>query len=272
MEIMNSAATPFLKWAGGKRWLWRQHREIFQVDYAKYFEPFLGGGAIFLGLQPHSAVLSDSNEDLVNVYLQLRDHWQAVRNRLKVHHENHCRDYYYEVRSTVAGDALTRAARFLYLNRTCWNGLYRVNLAGEFNVPMGTKSDVFVESEDFAAVSRILKRATIMKSDFSDAMKLVGERDLVYVDPPYTVNHNSNGFLKYNEKIFSWADQERLAESVRSAADRGARIIVSQANHESIRELYAGLGEIGVVRRASVLAADSSKRGQTTELLIRINL
>src|SRR5690606_33586864 len=105
------------------------------------------------------------------------------------------------------------------------------------NVPIGTKSDVLSESDNFAAVSEILKRASIRKMDFSDAMKLVKEGDLVYVDPPYTVNHNSNGFLKYNEKIFSWADQKRLAESVKCAAGQGAQIIVSQADHESIRDL-----------------------------------
>lgn len=224
-----------------------------------------------MGLKPHAALLSDSNEELVNVYVQIRDDWQSIQSRLRAHHNNHSRDYYYEMRSITPTEPLDRAARFLYLNRTCWNGLYRVNLNGQFNVPIGTKSQVLMGSDNFAAASRLLQRAVIRKLDFAEAIELVQENDLVYVDPPYTVNHNSNGFLKYNEKIFSWADQERLAKSVEAAAERGAQIIVSQADHQSIRDLYADIGEITVVHRSSVLAADSSKRGLTTELLILVN-
>lgn len=266
------ATTPFLKWAGGKRWLWRQCGHLFTQGFKKYYEPFLGGGAVFLNLQPTEALLSDANEELINVYVQIRDHWRAIQNRLHVHHRNHSRDYYYEIREIPPGDELDRAARFLYLNRTCWNGLYRVNRSGKFNVPIGSKSEVIMESDDFSKISRILNGVEIKKMDFAEAISRAKKDDLVYVDPPYTVNHNLNGFLKYNEKIFSWHDQERLAEAVKNAGRRGAKVIVSQADHASIRDLYLGIGKISPISRTSVLAANPSKRRQTTELLILLNI
>lgn len=262
---------PFLKWAGGKRWLWRRHGNLFPRTFRKYFEPFLGGGAVFLNLQPERALLSDANSELVNVYVQIRDHWRAVQNRLKHHHDKHSKIYYYQVREMLPSNAIDRAARFLYLNRTCWNGLYRVNRKGEFNVPIGTKSAVVMESDNFFRISKILQGIELKTLDFAESLSNAGRNDLVFVDPPYTVNHNANGFLKYNEKIFSWNDQEKLADAVDKAGSRGAKIIVSQADHKSIRELYSGIGKITVVSRASVLAADSAKRRPTTELLILIN-
>jgi DNA adenine methylase len=264
--------TPFLKWAGGKRWLWRRHGDVFPRDFNRYIEPFLGGGAIFLNLQPKEALLSDSNGDLVNTYVQVRDCWRAVYNRLVRHQRSHCQSHYYDVRASVPHDPIDRAARFLYLNRTCWNGLYRVNRKGVFNVPMGTKSAVLLESDSFPLISKILCRAKVEAMDFAESLSRAKRRDLVFVDPPYTVNHNHNGFLKYNEKIFSWNDQIGLADSVEAAARRGAKIIVSQADHQSIRDLYCGIGKIRVIDRASVLAADASRRRKTTELLIFVNV
>ncbi len=262
---------PFLKWAGGKRWLWRQQGHLFPRTFGKYFEPFLGGGAVFLNLQPTTALLSDANGDLVNVYLQVRDHWRAIKNRLEQHQSKHSNRYYYEIRGLFPRSEIDRAARFLYLNRTCWNGLYRVNLNGLFNVPIGTKSTVILKSDDFGKISQILSKAKIKKLDFSESISDAKRNDFIFIDPPYTVNHNANGFLKYNEDIFSWKDQERLATSIDHAGKRGVKMIISQADHNSIRELYSDIGRIHVVNRASVLAADSSKRRKTTELLIFVN-
>lgn len=168
-------------------------------------------------------------------------------------------------------DAIDRAARFLYLNSTCWNGLYRVNRKGEFNVPIVTKSAVIMESDNFIRISNILRDIELKELDFAESLSGARRNDLVFVDPPYTVNHNTNGFLKYNEKIFSWSDQVKLADAIGEAGKRGVKIIVSQADHKSIRELYSGIGKITAVSRASVLAADSAKRRPTTELLISIN-
>jgi DNA adenine methylase len=268
---MTLEVEPFLKWVGGKRWLWRQHGQLFPHAFSKYFEPFLGGGAVFLNLQPEKALLSDANSELINVYVQIRDHWRAIQNRLKDHHDKHSTSYYYETRQARPSNATDRAARFLYLNRTCWNGLYRVNRNGAFNVPIGTKSAVVMESDNFAQISKILQGVELKTLDFAESIAGAKLNDLVFADPPYTVNHNTNGFLKYNEKIFSWSDQERLAIAVDKAGKRGAKVIVSQADHKSIRDLYSDIGKITIVNRASVLAADSSKRRATTELVIFVN-
>src|SRR5665213_1778605 len=135
---------PFLKWAGGKRWLWKRNPELFAVKNSRYIEPFFGGGAIFFGLKPGKAVISDLNADLVATYLTVRNDWRGVWNRLRVHQKMHLvkNGYYYSVRESTPRSDAGRAAKFIYLNRTCFNGLYRVNLRGEFNVPKGTKEAV----------------------------------------------------------------------------------------------------------------------------------
>lgn len=130
---------PFLKWAGGKRWFVEHTADLIPTFSGRYFEPFLGSGAIFFHLSPKGAVLSDSNTDLIKTYQAIRDDWEAVLFLLELHHRKHCKDYYYSIRSSEPSDKVEAAARFIYLNRTCWNGLYRVNLKGKFNVPIGTK-------------------------------------------------------------------------------------------------------------------------------------
>jgi DNA adenine methylase len=162
-----------------------------------------------------------------------------------------------------------RAARFIYLNRTCWNGLYRVNKKGEFNVPIGTKSSVILEGDDFELVSKALKSATITTCDFETTIDKAGRGDFIFIDPPYTVKHNLNGFIKYNENIFSWQDQVRLKKSISDAVEKGAFVLVTNANHKSIKELYKGSGEMIALNRASVIAGKSEARGTYSELAIK---
>lgn len=152
------------------------------------------------------------------------------------------------------------------------NGLYRVNRRGEFNVPIGTKSSVVLAGESFNHTSKLLKNATLYACDFERVINKTEAGDLLYVDPPYTVAHNMNGFLKYNDKIFSWNDQERLRDCIQRAADRGVYVLASNANHNSIRDLYAGRGEHLEVSRYSVIAGPTSSRTRTTELLMKFNL
>lgn len=247
-----------------------RHRELFPVSYGRYIEPFLGGGAVFFDLKPQKAILSDLNGELVECYQQVRDNPCELVELLKGHQDKHCKEHYYEVRQEVPTTALARAARFLYLNRTCWNGLYRVNLKGEFNVPMGTKTNVLLPSDDFESTSKQLSNATISKCDFEETLNKAENGDLVYIDPPYTVKHNYNGFLKYNESIFKWEDQERLHAAALRAKKRGANVLISNAAHESLLELYKGSEAVLKVDRASVLAASSSKRGQVEEILVRL--
>jgi DNA adenine methylase len=163
-----------------------------------------------------------------------------------------------------------RAAQFLYLNRTCWNGLYRENLRGEFNVPIGTKSSVYDEDENFELLSETLGGAQILCQDFETTIALATAGDLVFIDPPYTTAHNLNGFVKYNQKIFSWADQHRLSVAACEAKDRGATVLITNAHHSSIEELYKGAKEISVLDRPSVISGRASGRKSTAELLIRL--
>ena len=139
----------------------------------------------------------------------------------------------------------------------------------EFNVPIGTKTSVILPSDDFCAVGGLLSSAEIVCQDFEETLDDASLKDFVFVDPPYTINHNLNGFLKYNDNIFSWSDQVRLRDAVARAAGRGAQVLVTNANHGSVRELYSDIGKLDVVDRASVLAADAAHRMQTEELVVR---
>lgn len=267
-----SLSAPFLKWAGGKRWLIAANHLPVPHTYTRYIEPFLGGGAVFFHLQPKSSILSDINGDLIELYTVIRDDPIRIQRLLEIHHALHSRDYYYDVRSHLPNTPVERAARTLYLNRTCWNGLYRVNLKGEFNVPIGTKNNVVFDGEDFAEFSRKLKGAEIIIADFDETISRSGDGDFIFIDPPYTVKHNVNGFIKYNERIFSWADQVRLRDAVAAAAGRGAAVVVTNADHESVRSLYANVCSYRKLSRASVLAGDSARRGPTSEAMFLVNL
>lgn len=264
-----TTVTPFLKWAGGKRWLARDHRSLFQLsDQDRYVEPFLGSAAVFFSLLPKRALLNDVNPELIHTYGVLKDDWAAVVALLQRHQSKHCEDYYYQVRASLPTGDAARAARFLYLNRTCFNGLYRVNRKGQFNVPLGTKTAVLMASDDFRAVAEALAAAELVSADFEKIIDTCGESDFVFADPPYTVKHNNNGFVKYNERLFSWSDQERLKAALQRAAERGARVVVSNADHPSVRELYAGWA-VDTLYRHSVMASESVRRRRTSEVVIR---
>ncbi|HQZ11916.1 MAG TPA: Dam family site-specific DNA-(adenine-N6)-methyltransferase [Devosia sp.] len=263
---------PFLKWAGGKRWLAKSGELQPPLGYRRYFEPFLGGGAMFFHLRPGKAILSDLNPDLIELYQVMRDHAAELHSAMAGHHEKHNADYYYKVRSSVPTGSVGRAARTLYLNRTCWNGLYRVNQRGEFNVPIGTKTRVLFPGESFGRYAEALSSATLVCSDFEATISEAREGDFLFVDPPYTARHNKNGFLKYNESMFSWDDQVRLHSSVVSAAARGAAVAVTNADHASVLSLYEGAFAYRKLHRASVLAGRADCRGATTEALFTANL
>jgi DNA adenine methylase len=262
---------PFLKWAGGKRWLASSSLLPIPDQFERYLEPFVGGGAVFFQLSPDQSILSDINPELINLYRVIRDTPEALETLMVEHQAKHSRDHYYQIRAEVPAGTIEQAARTLYLNRTCWNGLYRVNLQGEFNVPIGTKTTVIMEGESFSALSDALQGAKILCQDFEATLASAEDGDFVFVDPPYTVKHNLNGFLKYNEKIFGWSDQVRLHDAVVAAADRGASVVVTNADHESVRELYSDFTyrQLG---RTSVLAGDPSKRGKTSEAMFLANV
>lgn len=256
---------PFLKWAGGKRWLVRQHAHLFPEFSGTYIEPFLGSGAVFFHLQPASAVLSDKNKALIEAYRVLRGSPHALNTRLRELQALHSPDFYYQMRTEAPSTKIGRAARFIYLNRTCWNGLYRVNRKGEFNVPIGTKTLVEFPEGILADLSNSLKNVELVDCDFEATINRAKKGDFVFVDPPYTVSHNNNGFLKYNDVLFSWEDQIRLAKAVERASNKGAYVLVSNANHKTLADLYSGFAVPHTLARASTLSGKSAGRRKTEE-------
>jgi DNA adenine methylase len=263
-------ATPFLKWAGGKRWLFEHSRAVMPAACSRLVEPFAGGAAAFFRLVPERAWLNDINEDLIDTYRAIATDWEEVVRILASYHLEHSPTLYYKVRQSTPHLLSARAARFIYLNRTCFNGLYRVNLKGVFNVPVGTKASILMPDDDFELTSRRLERVKLSCDDFQAVIDKTGSTDFIFADPPYTVNHNLNGFIKYNEKLFSWDDQVRLRDALFRASRRGATVLVSNADHESIRLLYKDSQSMSVLGRHSIMAANASQRRATTELLIRV--
>lgn len=258
---------PFLKWAGGKRWLMPLAQELQQSCTGTYIEPFLGSGAMFFGLRPKRAILSDRNKELVDTYRAVADDWRKVKRHLAQHDKLHSPEYYYCVRSSTPRTAHTKAAKFIYLNRTCWNGLYRVNKKGVFNTPIGTKKRAILESDDFKAVAELLSGATLEDGDFEAQIDKAQNGDLVFADPPYTVRHQYNGFVQYNEQLFSWSDQERLRRALSRAKSRGAIVACTNADHASVRELYQSDFCIYPLSRYSAIAGAGGLRGKYAEII-----
>jgi DNA adenine methylase len=258
---------PFLKWAGGKRWFAASYGHLFSASFNRLIEPFCGSAAIFFHLQPPRAILSDANERLIEVYRVIRDCPSDFSAVFSGFAQNHSSEYYYGIRSEKFESSIHRAAQFLYLNRVCFNGIYRENLKGEFNVPLGTKQNVALASDDFCLISKLLQGVDLKTSDFETVVDEAGEGDLLFIDPPYTVKHNNNGFVKYNQKIFSWDDQVRLAAAAARASGRGARIVVTNADHEEVRSLYSKNFRVISVDRRTVIASRAASRGVTSEMV-----
>ncbi len=268
---MEGELSSFLKWAGGKRWLVNRHEYLFPREFASYYEPFVGSGAVFFHLRPTRGQISDANGELINLYKIVKSAPSDLIQALKRHSRKHSDSYYYVTRSAQPADSIEQAARTLYLNRTCWNGLYRVNKQGEFNVPRGTKDSIILPTDDFLAASKALHRIRIRCCDFEEAIDQTKRDDFLFVDPPYTVRHNNNGFIKYNERIFTWEDQLRLSDAIGRAAKRGVMILLTNADHEPIRKMYTSMGIVQSLPRASIISGSTGGRKKTTELVIKIN-
>jgi len=273
--IQQDAVVPFLKWPGGKRWFVHSHGHLLPKTYGRYFEPFLGGGAVYFHLQPLQAVLGDINPEVIAAYQAVKEQWIGLKKSLAHHQRSHDEDesYYYYVRQRSPTKLVPRASRMIYLNRTCFNGIYRVNKQGCFNVPRGSKDAVLLDTDNFKTMAALLAGADLRVSDFEDVINEAGEDDFIFADPPYTVRHNLNGFIKYNEVLFSWSDQERLASALKRAVWRGVKVIATNANHRSVRSLYDSWDFMThSVSRFSQISADGSSRRQFEELVITANL
>lgn len=259
----------FLKWPGGKRWLVSQLMNIMPQEYNHYYEPFVGGGSMFFALKPTQATLSDINKDLINLYIVMRDHSVDLKAKMIIHNSLHSDTYYYSIRAATPKDNVERAAQFLYLNRTCYNGMYRVNMKGKFNVPIGTKKDCIYDIDKFDYYAEVLKNATILVSDFEPVIQLAAEGDLIIADPPYASKDKNGSFIKYNEKLFNWDDQLRLHKALVEAMKKKAKIILTNAYCKDIIELYKNSGfSVSQLSRFSGISGKSSGRGAVSELLI----
>jgi DNA adenine methylase len=270
MSLASTEETPrpFMKWAGGKTQLIPQILRRFPPRYGRYFEPFLGGGAVFFALAPKQALLSDVNEQLIATYTAIRDDLEGVIAELGRHHATE--EHYYEVRAMDAAalGGTARAARTIFLNRTCFNGLYRVNSRGQFNVPFGKyKNPKICDAENLALVSRALQGVELDVGDAFTAARRARAGDLVYLDPPYDPVSPTASFTGYTRGGFSRDDQARLAGLFRELADRGVHVVLSNSDTPFIQQLYAGFRmERVLARRAINSRAD--RRGPVGELIV----
>ena len=259
----------FIKWPGGKKWLIPLLLNICPQQFGTYYEPFLGGGSVYFALEPKQAVISDINAELINLYQIMRDEPQKLAELMLEHQRFHNSQYYYKVRMQIPEDKIKQAARTLYLNRTCFNGMYRVNKAGRFNVPIGTKKNCAYDIETFTDISKKLVDAQIFCCDFAQSIQKAGMGDLIFVDPPYTVAKNQDAFIKYNQKLFEWTDQVRLFDELNEAKKRGSYIVLTNVKHNTIEEMYKKEGYyVKTLERTSNIAGKVDKRGIVKELII----
>ena len=257
---------PILRWAGGKNWLVKHLNSVLATSYNNYHEPFLGGAAIFLSLNPSKeAFLSDLNKELIETYIEVKEHPDQIIEILKSYKNDE--EFYYRIRESIIYDKVELAAKFIYLNQTSFNGIYRVNLKGEYNVPFGYRTKNFLEPENLIQVSSRLKNSTLFHGDFDECVINIKKKDLVFLDPPYTVSHNNNGFIKYNQKIFSLDDQIRLSYLIDKIKSKGAYYILTNAAHKTIIEIFEKGDTLVELKRASLIGGTKAKRGQTTEYL-----
>jgi len=263
-------AKPFVKWAGGKRKLISSFAPHFPSlqQTRRYFEPFLGGGAVFFHLQHPCSFLSDSNEELVELYMVVRDRVEDLIESLRKHRNEE--GYYYEVRSQRPKmlTSIESASRFIFLNKTCYNGLYRVNSKRQFNVPFGRyKRPLICDTEGLRAASLALQKAQIFSADFESAVSEARERDFIYFDPPYHPLSETSSFTSYTAGKFDTSEQERLARVYRDLDHRGCYVMLSNSDTPLIRELYAHF-QIIEVQANRAINSKSDGRGKITELLI----
>lgn len=263
-------ARPFLKWAGGKQRLLAQYRPHFPSRFARYHEPFLGSAAVFFDLEPAEALLADSNGALISCYAAVRDHVEALIRQLGRLQARHSRPQFYRLReryNTARLDDVERAALFIYLNRTCYNGLYRVNSRGEFNVPAGRYVHPRIsDPEGLRAASAALARCRLVARRFDRCVEDVQPGDFVYIDPPYH-RLNAGSFTSYTVEGFGEKEQRELAGVVGTLHAAGCRVMVSNSDTPLVRELY-GAYRVIPIRAARAINSAPGGRGPVGEVLV----
>lgn len=279
METAHSgpAPQPFLKWVGGKRQLLSELRARVELarPYARYHEPFVGGGALFFDLYGQQklgrskARLSDNNPRLIEAYEGVQRNVEQVIALLEQHQSAHSEEHFYRVRATVPEDKIACAARLIYLNRTCFNGLYRENSKGEFNVPMGRyKNPLICNASNLRAVSKALGRCQIHRSHFTAVLDRAEAGDLVYFDPPYDPVSKTSNFTSYHRDPFGEDAQRSLADVFRRLHGRGVKLLLSNSDTPLIQELYAPY-TVETVMACRRVNSRADKRGVVREVLVR---
>jgi len=272
---MKNGVPSLIKWAGGKKQLLEQFEKFFPEQIENYFEPFVGGGTVaFFLLKTHPEIkkiyLSDINEELVIAYNIVKDNIDELIELLKEHKKSHSKEFYYQIRTEDIKklNNIQIAARFIYLNRTCFNGLYRVNSKGQFNVPIGSyKNPNICNEEDLREISKLLEKDDIKVSQFYDSVKNAKKGDFVYFDPPYYPLKLGKSFTTYTKDNFLEKEQEKLAEVFKELDKKGCKVMLSNSDTEFIKNLYQGY-KINFVKATRMINCDATKRGEINEVVI----
>lgn len=272
-SLPDAVATPVIKWVGGKTKLLPELTARLPDRFGRYFEPFAGGAALFFRVAPKTAVLADSNADLINLYTAIANDVGAVIKRLAHHRTHHSETHYYEMREKwnqqrPSWNAAERAAAFIYLNKTCFNGLWRVNRAGDFNVPIGRYTDPPICVPDtLRAAAAVLARAELACGDYRTAVGGAVRGDFIYFDPPYDPITPTANFTSYTANAFGPDQQRELAETARMLVARGCKVMLSNSDTPFIRSIYKGFA-IDRVKCARAINSNAAKRGDVDEVIV----
>ena len=261
------AIKPFLKWAGGKTQLLSELHKYVPNNFNKYIEPFIGGGAMFFSLNPNKSIIADSNEELIITYRQVKDAVEEIIQHLKTFEHNE--EFYYNLRSLDPNELEKsyRAARLIYLNKTCFNGLYRVNKKGKFNVPYGKGKGSFLNEEVLRNASEFLADTTIVNNDYLDVLnEFATEGDFIFLDPPYYPVGKYSDFKRYTKEFFYHEDQVRLKEEFERLVNIGCKVVLTNSDHEVILDLYSDYRiEIKETRR---MISSNSKTRKGKDIIV----
>lgn len=273
LEQLKKETYPIVKWVGGKRQLMFELLKNIPKVYNRYFEPFVGGGALFFELQPESAYIADMNEELINLYSVVRNNVYKLIEDLKRHEVS--KEYFLEIRNIDRTEKYTelsnieRASRFIYLNRTCFNGMYRVNSQGQFNVPFGYyKNPRIIDENNLLNCSELLKKTEIKCTDFSEILTKVKKGDFVYFDPPYVPLNETSSFTSYTKEGFDIDMQFKLLDVCDELDSMGVKFLLSNSDTKLVNELYANY-EIKKVFASRQINANADGRSKITEVLVR---
>lgn len=278
-QIISVEPKPFVKWAGGKRQLIPIIEQHIPSEFGTYFEPFLGGGALLFHMLSRNpdvrCKVSDLNSDLVLSYITIRDRVEELIASLELHAKNYRKNhdaYYYHVRGQEPKDQIQKASRLLFLNKTCFNGLYRVNSKGKFNVPLGRYANPnIVNGENLVAVSQMLRSRKVQFScrDFTSVLSEAKKGDFVYFDPPYQPVSQTASFTSYTNRDFTYEDLQKLVDVSEKLVDKGCRVLHSNSNSKEVRDMFSKGWKIVEISANRAINSDSTKRTGHTELLIK---